>query len=156
VFASARLLAPPGTRNGPGLAAARPHRNLTCLIKIFVSFHPFEIGINVFYHRFGNGIPQGRRHQREEVGFELTIKRLPVRCLDHQATASIYQSTIKLMNISINRSIDQSINRSSNQSIHHSSIDYQELWGVWAWQWHWRVLMPPGRDGHSATELLNK
>ncbi len=47
-----------------------------------------EIGFYVLYHRFGNresafqASPQGRRHKREEVGVELTIKLLPARCLD--------------------------------------------------------------------------
>ncbi len=27
--------------------------------------------------------PQGRRHKRAEIGFELAIKRLPARCHDH-------------------------------------------------------------------------
>jgi hypothetical protein len=31
-------------------------------------------------------IPQGHHHKRSEVGFELAIKRLPARCLDHWAT----------------------------------------------------------------------
>ncbi len=53
-----------------------------------------KIGIDVFYHRFGYGIPghttrARRRHKRAEVGFELTIKRLPALCLDHSATTSL-------------------------------------------------------------------
>jgi hypothetical protein len=52
------------------------------------------------YSTIGSGAapqatPQGRRHKRAEVGFELTIKRLPVGCLDHWATTSLHLNTGK-------------------------------------------------------------
>jgi hypothetical protein len=35
---------------------------------------------------------QGRHHKHTEVGFELTIKPLLARCLDHHAMTSLKQS----------------------------------------------------------------
>ncbi len=47
------------------------------------------------YSTIGSGMasqatPQGRRHKRAEVGFELALKLLPAQFLDHWATISLY------------------------------------------------------------------
>ncbi len=54
-----------------------------------------KLGIDVLYleSTIGSGIasqatPQGQRHKSAEVGFEITIKRVPARSLDHRAAIS--------------------------------------------------------------------